>query len=91
MKPLFPTFVRGATYLAPLLVFSFLHAGCSPEPTSKAPASQPAKAPLPSSEPVPVNHEPIVRAAKIYPSDVSLLSTLRVDVRGEDPTGRALT
>ena len=91
MKPLFSTFVRGARTLAPLLVLSLLHAGCSPEPTSKAPPSQGGKISSPTAEVMPVNQGPLVRTARIYPSDVSLLSTLRVDIHGEDPAGRALT
>ena len=88
MKPLFSTFVRGARYLTPLLVVSLLDAGCSPEPTSKAPSAQPGSSSTAVAAPVP---EPIVRVARIYPSDVSQSTTVRVDVRGEDPAGRALT
>ncbi len=91
MKPLFSTFVGGARTLAPLLVLSLLLSGCSPEPTSKAPPPQRGKISSPTAEVVPVNQEPMVRTARIYPSDVSLLSTLRVDIHGEDPAGRALT
>ena len=84
-------FLGGAGYLAPLLTVSLLVGGCSPDPTSKAPVSQQARTSSPTVEGTPVNPEPIVRAARIYPSEVSLLSTLRVDVRGEDPAGRTLT
>ncbi len=87
----FAVLMRAAGYLAPILLLSLLQGGCSPEPTSKAPVSQRAKNSSSTGEVLPADHEPIVRAARIYPSDVSLLSTLRVDIRGEDPAGRALT
>jgi Putative Ig domain len=83
------TFTRGAGYLAPLLCWSVI-AGCSPEPTSQGPASPRAGVSSPSLEVAPGAREPIVHAARVYPEAVSLESTLRVDVQGEDPEGRSL-
>ena len=84
------TFARGAGYLAPLLCWSVI-GGCSPEPTSQAPPSPRAVVSSPSLDVAPEVREPIIRAARVYPEAVSLESTLRVDVQGEDPEGRSLT
>ena len=84
------TFANGAGYLAPLLCLSVIGA-CSPEPTSQAPPSQQANSSIPATDALPVDREPTVRTARIYPEAVSRDSTLRVDIQAEDPQGRNLT
>ena len=65
--------------------------GCSPEPTSQAPGAQQADSSTPETDALPVDRAPSVRSARIYPEAVSRDTTLRVDVQGEDASGRTLT
>lgn len=76
-----------------MLMWAFavgLSLGCSPEPTSQAPPPPPPAAPLASTDGSPGNHPPAIRAAAIYPLDVTRETTLRVEVAGEDLDGDRL-
>jgi putative Ig domain-containing protein len=60
--------------------------GCTAEPTSLAPPSKPEKRSV-SVDGSPANNPPIIRSAGIFPANVSLESTLEVDIQGEDKDG----
>ncbi|MEP6600468.1 MAG: putative Ig domain-containing protein [Nitrospirota bacterium] len=69
-----------------LMIVAILIGGCTAEPTSLAPPSKPEKRPL-SVDGSPANDPPIIRSAGIFPVNVSLESTLQVDIQGEDKDG----
>ena len=71
---------------AVLMMFAIMIGGCTAEPTSLAPPSKPEKRPV-SVDGSPANNPPIIRSAAIFPADVSLESTLQVDIQGEDKEG----
>jgi hypothetical protein len=75
--------VRGAAFAASLLAVVALM-GCTAEPTSQAPSSKGAKTSAGSPVSPGGNHPPIIRSARIYPVDVTLDSTLQVDLVSED-------
>lgn len=58
--------------------------GCTAEPTSQAPSSKGARTSVGSPASLGANHPPIIRSARIYPVDVTLDSTLQVDLVSED-------
>src|SRR6185436_18906770 len=55
------------------------------------PGSQHADTSTPGTDALPVDRAPTIRTARIYPEAVSRDSTLRVDVQGEDASGRSLS
>jgi hypothetical protein len=69
---------------------AWLPLGCSPEQTSQAPPPTREAAPPPSADGSPGNHPPAIRAAAIYPSDLTRETILRVEVTGEDMDGDRL-
>src|SRR5437870_1680041 len=69
-----------------LMIVAIMIGGCTAEPTSLAPPSKPEKRPV-SVDGSPANNPPIIRSAGIYPANVSLESTLQVDIQGEDKDG----
>ena len=74
------------------LLLSVALAGCSAE--SPGPVSSPTKPipkALPNAESSPANHPPAIRSASIFPSTVTLDSTLQVEIQGEDQDGDRLT
>jgi hypothetical protein len=79
--------IRLAAPLVALLALS----GCTAEPTSQAPAPSRGGAPAVSGGAAPVGHAPVVTSARIFPVDVSLDTTLRVEVRGEGMSGGPIT
>jgi len=76
--------------MAPLLIVPCLW-GCTAEPTSQAPTSQ-AEPPASVSSTGPGgNHPPAVLVASIFPVDVTIETTLRIDAQGEDMDGDRVT
>lgn len=73
----------GVAFVAPLFLLLLLW-GCTAEPTSQAPSSRGGKASSGSTEGPGGNHPPVIRSARIYPVDVTLDSTLQVDLLSED-------
>src|SRR5438128_1699451 len=76
--------------LAALSFLPFLWS-CTAEPPSTPPGSTGAPAPGASGSGPSGNHPPSVLSARIYPTDVTLDTELRVDVQGEDPDGDQVT
>ena len=74
--------------LTPLLIVSLLW-GCSPEPPT--PSSKGSNASLTSGSGSPVDQPPVIRSARIYPTDVTLDTTLHVAVQSEDMGGGRVT
>jgi hypothetical protein len=76
----------GIAFAAPLFLLLLLW-GCTAEPTSQAPSSQGGKVSPGSTAGPGGNHPPAIRSARIYPVDVTLDSTLQVDLLSEDMEG----
>jgi len=76
--------------LAALFVLPFL-GSCTAEPPATPAGSQAAVTPgAPAAGPA-GNHPPSVLSARIYPTDVTLDTELRVDIQGEDADGDRVT
>jgi hypothetical protein len=69
-----------------LMMVAIMVGGCTAEPTSLAPPSKPEKRPV-SVDGSPANDPPGIRSASIIPANVSLESTLQIDIQGEDKDG----
>ena len=69
-----------------LMIVAIMMGGCTAEPTSLAPPSKPERRPA-SVDGSPANDPPIIRSAGIFPANVTLESTLQVDIQGEDKDG----
>ena len=82
---------RGVALAAPLLVLLQM-GGCTAEPTSQAPPQAGGGgAPATSGGGPAASHPPVVRSARVFPVDVNLDATLRVDVQSEDAGGGQTT
>lgn len=85
------TIGRGVALAAPL-VFLLQMWGCTAEPPPQAPPQAGGGAPAASGGgSVAADHAPLMRSARIFPVDVSLDTTLRVEVQSEDTGSGAIT
>jgi hypothetical protein len=83
-------FARGAFFATSLILLACL-LGCTAEPTSPATASRGGAGSFAATAGPDGNHPPVVRSAKIFPIEVTLGDTLRVEIQGEDLDGDPVT
>jgi hypothetical protein len=83
-------FAWSPSFVTCLIFLSCLWA-CTAEPTSPATASRGGAGSFAATAGPGGNHPPVIRSAKIFPIEVTLEGTLRVEIQGEDLDGDRVT